>query len=77
MQIMKFYGQNDDPEQFCKFLDEFKNLRGDTGLREDKNLVQKLRPDITKLHQQLKNRKKLQENTHSMFVRGKKKRDKA
>jgi len=52
---MNFYGlQDQDSEAFCGFLEEFKNLRGDYGIRQDDHLTEKLCPDIHKLHQKLK-----------------------
>lgn len=55
-ELMKFYGQEElsDPNySFLEFVEEFKMLRGEYGVKQNKSLNERLKPDIIKLHKEL------------------------
>jgi len=67
--IVQFYGSDKNTNEFIEFVEEFKNLRGDYGLRQDDELNNQIHPDISNLHKLLQARPKMEEKTHEMFVR--------
>lgn len=53
-------------------------LRGEYGIKQNKNLNERLKPDIIKLHKELQARPKIVDDSHGYFVKAselKKKRD--
>lgn len=53
-ELQKFYKLDGmSPKEFFDFLTEFKNLRGDYGLRQNKELEEKLYPNIIKLSKEM------------------------
>lgn len=52
--MIKFYGQEiESKEDFFKFLEEFKMLRGEYGIKKNKLLEEKLHPNLEKLANEL------------------------
>ncbi len=51
------------------FIEDFKVLRGEYGLKKDPHLEEKLHPDMGKLHKELMARPKLPDTSHGMFLK--------
>jgi|TARA_B110001450_G_C17389326_1_gene386995 hypothetical protein len=68
--IIKFYGKDiSQQEEYLAFIENFKNLRGDYGFKKDNALLEKIHPDVGKLHKELMARPKLPDTSHGMFLK--------
>ena len=69
-QMIKFYGKDvSQQEEYLAFIEDFKALRGEYGVKKDPHLEEKLHPDIGKLHKELMARPKLPDTSHGMVLK--------
>lgn len=73
--LLRFHNQDKKMavEDFLKFLDAFKELRTDYGIKKDARLSEKLYPNLKKLHKELQARPQFVDWSHALFVGGRNK----